>query len=167
MLGAGLPRLLVLEDDAIPAPQFSANRLRSVLAKDEAGLVLLGCRIMAGLAERPQDADLARVYYFNGTHAYLATPEGCATLLRHLLPMHAHLDHQISQVLIERRRDFPAYYAAPLLFDADWDLGSDLYTPAHRLSDETAADRELDEIITTSRQTLLAEGRPLLSELNL
>ena len=165
MLGAGLPRLLVLEDDAMPAAQFSANRLHRVLAEapDEAGLVLLGCMIMGGLADRPRNADLARVYYFNGMHAYLITPAACTTLLQHLLPMHAHLDHQISRLLMERRHVFPAYYAAPLLFDPDWSLGSDLYIP---LSDDAAADRELGEIIATSRQALLAEGRPLLSELN-
>jgi glycosyl transferase family 25 len=168
MLGAGLPRLLVLEDDAMPVAQLGADGLRKVLAEIpyEAGLVLLGCRVMAGLAERPRHAELARIYYFNGTHAYLITPAACTTLLRHLLPLHAHLDHQISKVLMERRHVFPAYYAAPLLFDADWDLGSDLYTPVHALSDEPAADRELGEIIATSRRTLLAEGRPLLSELS-
>jgi len=168
MLAAGLPRLLILEDDAMPAAQFSADRLRRVLAeaRADAGLVLLGCMIMGGLADRPQNADLARVYYFNGMHAYLITPAACATLLRHLLPMHAHLDHQISKLLMEWRHVFAAYYASPLLFDPDWSFGSDLYTPTHRLSDEPAADRELGEIIATSRRTLIAEGRPLLSEMN-
>jgi len=168
MLGTGLPRLLVLEDDAMPVAQLSASRLHRILAEmpDEAGLVLLGCRVMAGLAERPQDTELARIYYFNGTHAYLITSTACTTLLQHLLPLHAHLDHQISKLLMEQRHDFPAYYAAPPLFDADWSFGSDLYTPEHTLSDGDAADRELDEIIATSRRTLLAEGRPLLSELN-
>ena len=153
----------------MPAAAFSADRLRRLLAgpPDESALVLLGCTIMNGLAERPRDgADLARIYYFNGTHAYLITPAVCQTLLSHLLPLHAHLDHQISSVLMQQRHTFPAYYAAPPLFDPDWGLGSDLYVPAHKLSDECTADRELGEIFATSRQTLLAEGRPLLSELN-
>jgi GR25 family glycosyltransferase involved in LPS biosynthesis len=169
MLRAGLPRLLIIEDDATPAAPFGADRLSRVLAAvpDDAGLVLLGCMIMGGLADRPQgSAELARVYYFNGMHAYLITPAACQTLLRHLLPLHAHLDHQISEVLMEQRHVFAAYHAAPLLFDPDWSLGSDLYIPLHRLSDEGAADRELGEIIATSRRALLAEGRPLLSELN-
>jgi hypothetical protein len=106
----------------------------------------------------------------HGTHAppspYLVTPAACETLWRHLLPMHAHLDHRISKLLMQWRHVFPAYYAAPLRFDPDWSFGSDLYNPAHRLSDETAGDRELGEIIATSRRTLLAERRPLLSEMN-
>ena len=128
------------------------------------GLVLLGCSIMAGLADRPRSgAELARIYYFNGTHAYLITPAACQVLLRLLLPLHAHLDHQISSVLTQQRHTFPAYYAAPTFFDPDWGLGSDLYVP---LSDESAADRELAAIFAARRQTLLAEGRPLLSETN-
>jgi glycosyl transferase family 25 len=169
MLGAGLKRLLVLEDDAMPAAAFSADRLRKVLAEtpDETALVLLGCTIMNGLADRPQDgADLARIYYFNGTHAYLLTPAVCQTLLSHLLPLHAHLDHQISSVLMAQRHVFPAYHAAPPLFEPDWGLGSEIYVPAHKLSDEGTADRELSDIFAASRRTLLAEGRPLLSELN-
>jgi GR25 family glycosyltransferase involved in LPS biosynthesis len=169
MLGAGLPRLLVLEDDAQPVASFSVGRLREVLAAPEPGLVLLGCRVMAGLAEPPgcagkQGAELARVYYFNGTHAYLITPKVCQTMLRLLLPLHAQLDHQISSVLMQQRHVLPAYYAAPPLFDCDWSFGSDLYIPAHHLSDESAADRELGEILRSSRRVLLAEGRSLLKE---
>jgi GR25 family glycosyltransferase involved in LPS biosynthesis len=165
MLDAGLPRVLVLEDDAMPTAQHSPERFRKVLAEvpEEAGLALLGCMIMGGLAERPRSSALARVYYFNGMHAYLITRAACRTLLELLLPMHAHIDHQISQILMTRRDSFAAYYAAPLLFDPDWSLGSDLYIP---LSDETAADRELGGIIATSRRALLDEGRSLLTELN-
>jgi glycosyl transferase family 25 len=105
---------------------------------------------------------VARVYYFNGTHAYLITPAACRELLRLLLPMHAQLDHQISSVLLQQRHALPAYYTAPPLFDCDWSFGSDLYIPAHHLSDESSADRELDDILHSSRRTLLAEGRPLL-----
>jgi hypothetical protein len=165
LLRSGLPRLLVLEDDAMPA-SFGVDRFCRLLAgmPKEAGLVLLGCTIMSGLAERPTDgAALARVYYFNGTHAYLITRAACRTLLPHLLPMHAHLDHQISRALMDRRHAFAAYHATPPFFDPDWSFGSDIYVP---LSDTAAADRELGGIITAGRRTLLAEGRPLLSELN-
>jgi glycosyl transferase, family 25 len=170
MLAAGLPRLLVLEDDAEPVAPFSAERLRTVLAgiPAEMGPVLLGYRSMAGLADRPQrvpegGAALARIYYFNGTHAYLITPAACEALLGLLLPFYAHLDHQISSVLMEQRGAFAAYYAAPPFFDSDWALGSDVHVP---MSDEAGANQELGEIITARRRTLLAEGRPLLSEMN-
>jgi glycosyl transferase, family 25 len=168
MLAAGLPRLLVLEDDARPLAPFSAERLRRVLAglPPDSDLVLLGYRIMAGLADRAQGTDVARVYYFNGTHGYLITPAGCLSLLQGLLPLHAQLDHQISSVLMQQRHTLKAYYAAQPFFDCDWSFGSDLYVPAHHLSDESAADGELAAIITAGRQALLAEGRPLLTERN-
>ena len=128
--------------------------------RSETGLVFLGCMIMGGLADRPEGTEPAAVYYFNGTFAYLITPAACRRLLPHLLPMHAHIDHQISNVLIEQRLLFPAYYAAPQFFDPDWSLLSDCYVP---LADDTLADRELGQIIEASRRLLLDEGRPLLS----
>jgi GR25 family glycosyltransferase involved in LPS biosynthesis len=161
LLGTGLPRVLVVEDDAAPLAQFSPARFRKVTAAipEDAGLVFLGRIIMGGLAHRPEGDDLARIYYFNGTFAYLITPEACRTLLRHLLPLRAHIDHQISSALIEQRRVFSAFYAEPPFFEPDWSLRSDCYVP---LADDSLADRELGRIIETSRRTLLAEGRPLL-----
>jgi GR25 family glycosyltransferase involved in LPS biosynthesis len=163
MLSKGLPRLLIFEDDATPVVHFSADRFRRVLAAvpEESGPVFLGCAIMGGLAERPRGADLARLYYFNGTHAYLITRATCQVLLEELLPLHAHIDHQISKVLIEQRHVFPAYYAAPHFFEPDWSLGSDCYVA---LSDDLAADHELGQIIATNRKALIEEGRPLLPE---
>jgi hypothetical protein len=149
LLGTDLPRVLVLEDDAAPVERFSADRFRD----------FLGCIVMAGLADRPQGARLARIYYFNGTFAYLITPAGARAWLQNLLPLHAHIDHQMSKVLIEQRHVLPAYYATPHFFEPDWSLHSDCYVP---LSDDLAADRELGEIFATSRRTLLEEGRPLL-----
>jgi hypothetical protein len=57
-------RLVVLEDDAIPAPQYSPAAIDQVLAAlpADADLVLLGCTIMAGLAEPTENASLWRVY---------------------------------------------------------------------------------------------------------
>jgi glycosyl transferase family 25 len=130
-------------------------------APEGTGPIFLGCAIMGGLAERSEGAELARLYYFNGTHAYLLTRATCQILLRELLPLHAHIDHQISKVLMEQRHAFPAYYAAPHLFEPDWSLGSDCYVA---LSDDLAADHELGQIITTSRKALIDEGRPLLPE---
>ncbi len=160
MLDTGLPRLLVLEDDAAPTAQFDAARFRRVTGalSDEVALVFPGCLVMAGLADRPDGADLARLYYFNGTFAYLITPEACRRLLRHLLPLHAHIDHQISKVLIEQRHALAAYCAEPALFEPDWSLRSDCYVP---LADERTADQELGKIIASTRRMLLGEGRPL------
>jgi GR25 family glycosyltransferase involved in LPS biosynthesis len=161
VLDAGLPRVLVLEDDAVPAEHFSAARLRDIVAAlaPEAGLVFLGCMIMGGLADSPRGSALARLYYFNGTFAYLITPAACRSLLPKLVPLYAHIDHQISRVLIEQRHAFRAYYTAPPFFEPDWSLRSDCYVP---LSDDAAADRELAHLIDASRRALAGEGRPLL-----
>ena len=161
LLGTGLPRVLILEDDAAPAAGYSAERLRNVVdaIREEAGLVFLGCLIMGGLAERPENSELARVYYFNGTFAYLITPAACRRLVPHLLPLRSHVDHQISRVLIEQRHVFSAYYTQPRFFEPDWSLRSDCYVP---LADETVADRELGQIIEVARRVLADEERPLL-----
>ena len=156
-----LPRVLILEDDANPAPGFDPARFRNLVASlpEQAGLVFFGCMIMGGLADRAGGADLARLYYFNGTFAYAITPEACRRLLTALLPPRTHIDHQISSVLIEQRHVFAAHYTEPNFFEPDWSLRSDCYVP---LAQETAADRELDDLIRNSRERLLAEGRPLL-----
>jgi len=161
LLRTNLPRLLVLEDDAVPTTHMSATRLRRLVASlpDQAQLVFLGRIIMGGLADRAEGSALARLYYFNGTFAYLITPAACRTLLRHLLPLRAHIDHQISAVLIEQRHTFSSYYAEPAFFEPDWSLRSDCYVP---LIDEAGADRELGRIIEATRRVLIGEGRPLL-----
>lgn len=156
-----VPRVLILEDDANPAQGFDPARFRDVAASlpEQAGLVFFGRMIMGGLADRAEGADLARLYYFNGTFAYAITPESCRRLLPALLPPRTHIDHQISSVLIEQRHVFAAHYTAPHFFEPDWSLRSDCYVP---LAEETAADRELGDIIRSTRERLLAEGRPLL-----
>ncbi len=163
LLETGLPQVLVLEDDAVPTPSFSASRLREITASipQNTGLVLLGRMIMGGLADVPEASELARIYYFNGTFAYLITPLACRSLLLHLLPLRSHIDHQISRVLIDRRRVFQACYAEPAFFEPDWSLRSDCYVP---LADDAVADCELGEIIDASRRVLLGEGRPLLAK---
>jgi glycosyl transferase, family 25 len=161
MLAINLPRVLILEDDAAPAAGYDAARLRSVVTSlsEEAELIFLGCMIMGGLADRPERSKLARLYYFNGTFAYLITPQVCKALLPRLLPLRSHIDHQISRILIDQRHILPAYYAAPPLFEPDWSLRSDCYVP---LVDDSAADGELGQIIEAHRQALLIERRPLL-----
>jgi GR25 family glycosyltransferase involved in LPS biosynthesis len=163
VLENNLPQVLVLEDDAVPTPGFRAERFRGITASmpENTGLVLLGRMIMGGLADRTNGSELARIYYFNGTFAYLITPLACRNLLQHLLPLRSHIDHQISKVLIEQRHVFQAYYAEPALFEPDWSLRSDCYVP---LVDASVADCELGQIIDESRQVLLDEGRPLLTQ---
>jgi len=162
VLDCNVPRVLVFEDDAVPAAHYRPSHLLSAVAAipRETGLVFLGRIIMGGLADRSEGSHLARIYYFNGTFAYMITPAACHGLLPHLLPLQSHIDHQVSRVLIEQRRDFSAYYTEPHFFEPDWSLRSDCYVP---LCDAPAADLELGQIIEASRRVLLAEGRPLLT----
>ena len=162
LIDAKLPRALILEDDAAPVAAYTAERFQSALASVpvDTGLVFPGLIIMGGLADRPASS-LARVYYFNGTFAYLITPTACQTLLRYLLPLRSHIDHQLSQVLMEQRHVLPAYYTNPQFFAPDWSLRSDCYVP---LTDESVADQELDRVIQSNRKILLEEGRPLLPD---
>ncbi|MCV9937255.1 glycosyltransferase family 25 protein [Boseaceae bacterium BT-24-1] len=156
-----MPRLLVFEDDANPAASFDANRFRNVLGAipPKAGLVFLGRAIMNGMAERPQGSELARIYFFNGTFAYLITPAACRTLIPALLPMNGHIDHEISTVLIERRHDLEAHYTEPPIFEPDWSLRSDCYVP---LEGVTNADRALGIVLHAKRQLLIDDGCALL-----
>jgi hypothetical protein len=111
------------------------------------------------MAKEPQGSELARIYYFNGTFAYLITPAACRTLLPALLPMKGHIDHAISTVLIERRHDLEAHHTEPPVFEPDWSLRSDCYVP---LEGVTQADRALGIVLHAKRQILIDEGRPLL-----
>jgi glycosyl transferase, family 25 len=159
---ANLPRVLVFEDDALPGKNFDAAHFHALLTSlpNDAGLVFLGSVIMNGMADRASNgSNLARLYYFNGTFAYLITPAACRTLIAALNPPHWHIDHQISQVLFDKRESFHAYRTEPYAFEADWNLRSDCYVP---LAEETDADKVLGDILNTRRQQLLAEGRPLL-----
>ncbi len=161
MIANKLPRLLVFEDDANPATSFDANRFRHVLGaiSPKASLVFLGRAIMNGMAERPQGSELARIYFFNGTFAYLITPAACRTLIPALLPMNGHIDHQISTVLIERRHDLEAHYTEPPVFEPDWSLRSDCYVPLEGVTD---ANRALGIVLHAQRQLLIDDGYPLL-----
>ncbi|AMJ59633.1 glycosyltransferase family 25 protein [Bosea sp. PAMC 26642] len=161
MIANKMPRLLVFEDDANPAASFDANRFRNVLGaiSPKADLVFLGRAIMNGMAERPQGSELARIYFFNGTFAYLITPAACRTLIPALLPMNGHIDHEISTVLIERRHDLEAHYTEPPIFEPDWSLRSDCYVP---LEGVTNADRALGIVLHAKRQLLIDDGCALL-----
>ena len=161
MIANKMPRLLILEDDANPAAGLDANRFRNVVGAipPTARLVFLGGSIMNGMAERSQSSGLARIYFFNGTFAYLITPAACDTLIPALLPMNGHIDHELSTVLVKRRHEFEAHYAEPPVFEPDWALGSDCYVPLEGVTD---ADRALGVVLHESRQLLIDDGRPLL-----
>jgi glycosyl transferase, family 25 len=162
VIASNLRQVLIFEDDAVPAPQFDSACLSVALASipSSAGMVFLGRIIMNGLADRPASSYLARIYYFNGTFAYLISPAACCSLVRYLQPPHWHIDHQISKVLFEQRHAFSAYYTEPHFFEPDWSLRSDCYVP---LAGETDADSELGRMLEMRRHQLLDEGRPLLS----
>jgi glycosyl transferase family 25 len=162
MTNIKLPRVLIFEDDATPTAHFDPVRFHAAIATipQDVGMVLLGRIIMNGMGDRPDGTYLARMYYFNGTFAYLMTPAACQTLIPHLLPLNGHIDHQISKVLVEQRHDFAAYYTEPQFFEPDWSLRSDCYVP---LIDERDADCELGKLLTAHRKLLLDEGRPLLA----
>ena len=159
----GNERLVILEDDVVPAPAYSAARAQLILSSvpPQADLVLLGCTIMAGLAEKTEMPFLSRVYYFNGTYAYLISRKGCLHLLQHLLPMRAHIDHQISDALIRHRGSLFAYAAMPNLFDHDFSSWSDAYIP---LAANNEADRQLDAVLRSARAILRTDSSITLNE---
>lgn len=157
--GSGLPRVMVMEDDASPTPDFDAASFAAALqSQPRTGILFPGCAVMSGLAESRQQNGLVRVYYFNGTFAYIVSAQSCAYLLRRLLPMRMHIDHQISHLLFERREEFPGLSMQPAVVQPDWSLGSDCYVA---LRDETGADRAQRLLLDECRNTLEAEGRRL------
>jgi hypothetical protein len=159
LMASGLDRVLVFEDDANPAATFDAGRFSDVVTGPQRSpLTFLGRIVMHGLAETPTAGPLGRLYYFNGTFAYLIRPAACRALIPALLPLRGHIDHQISRVLIEQRRVLRADQAEPAFFEPDWSLRSDCYVP---LEGETEADCELGSLLSAHRALLLAEGRPL------
>jgi hypothetical protein len=161
MLDTGLPRLLVFEDDAHPAPGFSAARFVDFVQglKPHHELVFVGRTIMDGLAERPVGPDLPRLYFYNGTFAYLITPAAATKLMPRLLPMNGHIDHEMSTVLVKHRAVIAAHTIEPAFFEPDWSLRSDCYVP---LTEEGTANDVLGRQFKAHRAALLAEGKPLL-----
>ncbi len=165
MIENKLTQVLIFEDDAFPAVNFNPLRFRTVVNSipEGSGLVLLGRIIMNGMADKPQGSELARIYFFNGTFAYLITPAACRTLIPLLLPLDGHIDHEISKVLVEHRHTVSAYCAEPQFFEPDWSLRSDCYVP---LIGETDADRALGALLSAGRKLLEGEGRPLLASVS-
>jgi hypothetical protein len=87
--------------------------------------------------------------------------KGCLHLVRHLLPLRAHIDHQISDALIRHRGSLFAYAATPGLFDHDFPSWSDAYIP---LAADNAADRQLDAVLGSARAILRTDSRITLVE---
>jgi glycosyl transferase family 25 len=163
MQANGIERAIVFEDDARPSPHFDMRSLRETVAgASDRKLVFLGALVMHGMAEQPSADGLARLYYFNGTFAYLVTRDACSMLLRQMLPLHSHIDHQMSRLFVEQRDVFPVWHSDPGLFEPDWALGSDICLP---MANESAADRHLRELLESRRQLLLSEGRLLNSHI--
>jgi glycosyl transferase family 25 len=152
-LAAGADYLVVLEDDATPAASYSAARARAITRSlpANADLVAFGCWIMGDLFDQAASGPLKRLFYFNGTFAYLITRRGCLNLLPHLVPMRAHIDHQISAALIKNPDTLFAYVATPPLFDHDFSTLSGVYVP---LEGPEAADQELGALINSARVSL-------------
>lgn len=162
VIASGVPRALVMEDDAAPVSSFRAAAFRAFVERltPDHKIVFPGCLVMDGLAAPPAGHDrLARLFYFNGTFSYLITPDACRFLLDRIFPLKAHIDHQLSSLFIEHRAHFAAHYANPEFFAPDWSLQSDCYVP---LGDPQSADQELAAILSSARQVLSAEGRRLL-----
>jgi GR25 family glycosyltransferase involved in LPS biosynthesis len=161
VIDSGLPRVLVLEDDAAPTADHTPERMRAFVEDQCAqhDQVFLGAIVMDGLAGAQVHNALRRLFYFNGTFAYVVTPAACRRLLDGLLPMWAHVDHQMSRFFIERRASHPAFLAAPALFEPDWTQRSDCYVP---IIDETPADRALARDFADARALLTGEGHGLL-----
>jgi GR25 family glycosyltransferase involved in LPS biosynthesis len=161
MLDTGLPRLLVFEDDAHPAPGFDGRRFVNFVhaLKPHHEMVFVGRTIMDGLAEKPSGDDLPRLYFYNGTFAYIITPPAAKKLMARLLPMNGHIDHEMSTALVRHRETIQAYYPEPAFFEPDWSLRSDCYVP---LAEEDTANDALGRQFKAHRAALLAEGRPLL-----
>jgi len=153
---SSLPHVMVMEDDAHPTSDFDASQFAQALkSQPENGILFPGCIVMGGLAETHQHQGLVRVYYFNGTFAYVISAKACAYLLSQMLPMRMHVDHQLSHLLLERRQDFTGLLMQPGAIQPDWSFGSDCNVA---LRDEAEADRAQHRFFDDYRRTLQAEG---------
>lgn len=159
-LASGEPCIFIMEDDAQATSDFSAQRARAVIAAMPANtdMLLFGGTIMDGLAEPTGDPAFSRVYYYNGTYAYLLTRRGALSLLPRLLPLKTHVDNQISLELVADRHVLHVYGVEPRLFAHDFAVWSDVYVP---VADAAAADRKLAAVFEMARGRLLRDGAQL------
>jgi glycosyl transferase, family 25 len=159
-LATNEPYIFIIEDDAHPADGFSPERARAVMEQmpDNTDILLLGGTTMDGLAEPTDHPTLSRMYYYNGTFAYLLTRRGCLSLLPRLLPLKTHIDNQISLELVADRTSLHVYSVEPRLFAHDFAVYSDVYIP---VTDTAAADRKLAPVFETARESLTRAGARL------
>jgi glycosyl transferase, family 25 len=159
-LATGEPYIFIMEDDAHATSDFNPQRARAVMASMPADtdILLLGGTVMDGLAEATANPDFSRVYYYNGTYAYLLTRRGCRALLPRLLPLQTHIDNQISLELVADRHGLKVYCVEPRLFAHDFAVWSDVYIP---VADAAGADRKLAEVFEASRERLTQAGAQL------
>lgn len=160
------PAIVVCEDDAMPTPELArlppAVRERVLAAAPaDADLILLGCTpLLRARARRfsplrltrklamPGRSEFRRVYYFNGTWAYLVNRRGIEQLLPRLRPVR-HFDHQISELLAASPEVFRAYELLPAWFHHDYQSPSDVDCPA-----EPAADAALLAALRAAQSAL-------------
>lgn len=159
-LQSGAERTLILEDDAVFARGFCAERGRAVIAgmPEDADMVLLECTLMDELEEPMVDPNFTRVYYYEGTYGYFLTRQGCLNRLPRLLPIETHIDNQISLELVRDRRALHVNCTEPKWIEHDFTVLGDVYMP---VVDAERADRALDEILNKSSARLLRQGAKL------
>ncbi len=159
-LAANEPYIFIMEDDAYPADGFGTERTRAVIEQmpDNTDMLLLGGTMMDGLAEPTDNPTFSRMYYYNGTYAYLLTRRGCLSLLPRLLPLKTHIDNQISLELVSDRNALRIYAVEPRLFVHDFAVYSDVYIP---VTDSAAADCKLAPVFETARESLSRAGARL------
>ena len=151
--------LRVFEDDARASDAYHHYRndlwpphCNSLL--EEADIVLLGANILLSASRHCAFENLLRVYYFNGTWAYIITRRGFQQLLPRLLPITTHLDHQISDLLISNAPTISCYAFSPQLFDHDFTVSSDVEGDL----DCATADGSFDETLDRAKQELAKVG---------
>lgn len=145
----------VLEDDAFPSTVFITMETRSRndllnRALHRAGLILLGGNILAS-ARLEGEIDLKRVFYFNGTFAYIITRSAVETLWSHMLPAETHLDHHLSDILMRQPNNVQAISFVRPWFSHDWRNVSNIPGPV----DSLHADGQLMQYLIQAKDQLL------------
>jgi GR25 family glycosyltransferase involved in LPS biosynthesis len=145
----------VFEDDAMPSSVFCdlSTEDRQRMFKNlptNAGLILLGCNVVEGASCAGPRPGILRVFYFNATHAYVIRRRAVELLLPLILPIRAHLDHEISNVLLFRPDVLSAYTFEKSWFDHNWQSRSDVDSPI----EDKQADRRLASYVERGKRHL-------------